>query len=75
MKTSSDAMQIDADLEKVILRPLLSNQAGSMSGPVTKRKCLTALLKMPKNKSPCLDDFSDEFSKKTSASLGKRPFT
>ena len=42
--TSSDAMQIDAYLEKVNLRPLSSNQTVSMSGPVTKQECLTALL-------------------------------
>ena len=45
------------------LRPLLSNQTESMSGPVTKQECLTALLKMSNNKSPGLDGFSVEFYK------------
>ena len=43
-------MQIDAYVE-VNLRPLSSNQTESMSGPVTKQECLTALLKMSHNKS------------------------
>ena len=59
--TSSNAMQIDAYLKEVNLHPLLSNQTESMSGPVTKQECLTALLKMSNNKSPGLDGFSAEF--------------
>ena len=55
-------MQIDAYLEEVNLRPL-SNQTESMSGPVTKQKCLTALLKMSNNKSHGSDGFSAEFYK------------
>ena len=58
--TSSDAMQIDAYLEEVNLRPLSSNQTVSMSQPVTKQKCLTALLKMSNNKSPGSDGFRVE---------------
>ena len=54
-------MQVDAYLEEVNLRPLLSNQTESMSGRVPKQECLTALLKMSNNKSPCLDGFSVEF--------------
>ena len=61
--TSSNAMQIDAYLEEVNLRPLSSNQTESMSGPVTKQECLTALLKMSNDKSPGLDGFSVEFYK------------
>ena len=34
-----------------------------MSGPVTKRKCLTAMLKMSHNKFPSLDAFDVEFYK------------
>ena len=56
-------MQIDAYLEEVNLRSLSSNQTESMSGPVTKQQCLTALLKMSNNKSPGLDGFSVEFYK------------
>ena len=51
-------MQIDAYLEEVNLRPLLSNQTKSMSGAVTKQECLTAMLKMCNNKSPGSDGFS-----------------
>ena len=54
-------MQIDAYLEEVNLRPLSSNQTESMSGPVTKQECLSALLKMSNNKSPDSDGFSVEF--------------
>ena len=61
--TSSNAMQIDAYLEEVNLRPLLSNQTESMSGPVTKQECLAALLKMSNDKSPGLGGFSVEFYK------------
>ena len=61
--TSSDAMQIDAYLEKVNLRPLSLNQTESMSGPVIKQECLTALLKMSSNKSPGSNGFSVEFYK------------
>ena len=61
--TSSDAMQIDAYLEEVNLRSLSSNQTESMSGPVTKQECLTALLKMSNNKSPGSDGFNVEFYK------------
>ena len=63
--TSSDATQIDAYryLEEEYLRPLPSNQTESMSGPVTKQKCLIALLKMSNNKSPGSDGFSVEFYK------------
>ena len=60
--TSSNAMQIDACLE-VNLRPLSSNQTESMSGPITKQECLTALLKMSINKYPGLDGFNVEFYK------------
>ena len=52
-------MQIDAYLE-VNLRPLSLNQTESISGPVTKQKYLTALLKMYSNKSPGSDGFSVE---------------
>ena len=61
--TSSNAMQVDAYLEEVNLRALSSNQTESMSGPVTKQECLTALLKMSNNKSPGSDGFSVEFYK------------
>ena len=42
--TSSDAMQIDANLEEVNLRPLSLSETKSTFGPVTKQECLTALL-------------------------------
>ena len=61
--TSSNAMQIDAYIEEMNLRPLSSNQTESMSGPITKQECLTALLKISHNKSPGLDGFSVEFYK------------
>ena len=61
--TSSNAMQIDAYLEEVNLRPLSSYQTESISGPVTKQEYLTALLKMSNNKSPGLGGFSVEFYK------------
>ena len=56
-------MQIDAYLEEVNLRPLSSNQTKSISGPVTKQECLTALPEMSNNKSSGLDGFSVEFYK------------
>ena len=59
--TSFDAMQTDAYLEEVNLRPLSSNQTESMSGPVTKQECLNALLQMSNNKSPGSDGFTMEF--------------
>ena len=43
---------------EVNLHSLLSNQTESMSGPVTKQECLTALLKVSNNKSPGSDGFS-----------------
>ena len=42
--TSSDAMQIDANLEEVNLRPLSLSETESTFGPFTKQECLTALL-------------------------------
>ena len=56
-------MQIEANLEEVNLNPLSSNQTESMSGPVTKQECLTALHKMSNNKSFGSDGFSVEFYK------------
>ena len=61
--TFSDTMQIDAYLEEINLRPLLSNQIESMYGPYTKQRCLTALLKMSNKKFPGSDGFSVEFYK------------
>ena len=61
--TFSDAMQIDAYLEEINLRPFSSNQIEPMHGPVTKQGCLTALLKMSNKKFPGSDGFSVEFHK------------
>ena len=61
--TFSDAMQINAYLEEINLRPLSSNVIESMYGPVTKQGCLTALLKMSNSKLPGSDGFNVEFYK------------